>query len=201
MLRSLGIATVLTFFPASALGDPPPLISKVEQVRDDQGSRFCFNAEFTTISISGVAVNSLGASFGFFHAPVNWFGAGFTVRQGFSSASLTALFSELDMQLQFALTGSLRRRREILRLDGHPTVQLSEGGSGGLRAQVFIHQYYFHTGLNAVPFPGFGGGLTYEFPSSGSLHYSLGLRMDAASNGIGTTLFPIHALVGIGLWL
>lgn len=118
------------------------------------------------------------------------FGIGSGIRHVVAAAKETrAVFTQFDVRLAFALTGSLA-------LDAAAFENASRRALGGLRAQVFAGQYYFSG--EVTPYSGLGLGTHYEISASRRINYLVGVRADRISNG-SSVLYPLQLAGGVGL--
>jgi hypothetical protein len=189
------------FFVSVGWADEGPTTGAVERHTEEKTVRLFVGPELSTFSINNSSFVSLGVGATFFYAISPSWGGGFSLRQAFSSQNLSALFSEFDVEAKYALTGSLKLKKEALTVEGRTAFASQEENEGGFRAQFFLHQYFFNAGATVYPAPGAGIGLCYELASSSKDNYTVGIRIDRASTGTGITFYPAQLFLGIGFWL
>jgi hypothetical protein len=153
-------------------------------------------ANTASIHISGPAVGV-----GFLYGASRSIGVVGIARQAFSSQSqFSSMFSELALGLSYAITGSLLREGEEIRLNGKVVVQSRDHSSGGLRITVLANQYFLNASSTVVGLSGLGSSLIWEAPSTAAWSWHIGARADIASNGK-IVIVPIQGFLGISYWL
>jgi hypothetical protein len=184
---------------AIAQNSDPPAIG--ENQIEIKSAKIFIGPEISALAVNGTSFVSAGIDSTFFYALSTDWGMGVSLRQGFATNTFAALFTEIDVQGKWALTGSLRLKKQTVRLGGVPVAVSEDKNEGGLRAQFFVHQYFFNVGNSVYPVPGIGAGVAYEFSSTNDTNYTVGLRLDRASNGAGLTFYPVQVFFGLGFWL
>ncbi len=129
------------------------------------------------------------------------FAAGGAFRQSFQLPdSFSSLFSEIDLHLDFAITGSFVAVNRTTRVNGIDVLTEETSSQGGFRAQLLFNQYFFDSSSSVLSFAGVGLAGLYEFPSTSNYNFSIGCRVDAISSGT-VTLFPIRPFGQLLVWL
>lgn len=167
---------------------------------DYKKMRVLFSTEYVTMKGTSEQLRGLGFTATALYSINSQYAMGFSLSQAFISTSLTAFYTQLDAQVKYALTGNLMIRNSSVALNQTKVIESETANTGGLRAHVFAHQYFMNASVAALPFPGMGLGLSYDFPSTDWMNYYIGVRVDRASNDKVTT-YPIQAFFGVGLWL
>lgn len=117
--------------------------------------------------------------------------------QVFSSDDLQSLiFTETEVQLIYAVSSTLIRRKKKLSVSEYPVYSAEEYLHGGLRVAIQANQVFFSTSSSAVPFSGPGLESAYEWATKSNLALYVGGRIDFLRNS-GTQITPIGIFSGI----
>lgn len=93
----------------------------------------------------------------------------------------STLYTALNFDFTWALTGSLKQVTTKHSLDGWEYMTFSQYNPGGFRARFSLEQYYFNTKKGSIPLSGFGIEGSYEFASSTDLSIEIGAGVDRIS--------------------
>lgn len=178
---------------------PEPEPSPLKIKNEEKKSKVAFDLFFETMSMSGESFPGSGIQGSYFTAVTDKIGFGFLLSQAFLSLE-SAFFTQLGLEGRWALTGSLIKKGTSLSSGDHSILESRNDNTGGLRLHFFIHQYFINVIKNSVPYPGVGGALSYEIPTSGPLYFRTGGRADWASNN-SLSFIAVQIFAGVGLWL
>ena len=111
--------------------------------------------------------------------------AGIAFSQAVSLSSPSLLFSALELNLSYAITGSFRKRKSSYRVEGYDVAQIDEQFPGGWRAQAYFNQLFLNGSTGVVSFNGPGIGATYEWPTFEERSLGVNARGDfLTGNGV-----------------
>ncbi len=162
--------------------------------------RILFGTEYVRMQGTYETLAGLGFTATALYSLSQKYAMGFSLSQAFISSSLTAFYTQMDLQLKYALTGSVMIKNAAVSLNNTKVIESETVNRGGLRLHAFAHQYFINAAVAVLPFPGLGAGISYDFPSTDFYNYYIGVRVDRASNDRQTT-YPMQAFIGVGVWL
>ena len=174
---------------------------RIEEKTQVDRTRFSVAPEYVNVPspIAGkAALNGVGFNAAIQYGLSRSWGLGAGVRQAFTS-SADAMFTEFDLRLTFAITGSLILKKRGATLEGQNVYDFEERNRGGLRAQLVTAEYLFNTSTQVVPYSGIGFSTYYELPSNSSWNIIAGARLDLVSNGK-QSISPVQIFGGVAFW-
>lgn len=186
--------------PSSRPLEAPPA-TQVRESRFLDRLTFLVLPEYMTVAnkLTGKTLSGLGIGLGALYAFSEKWGLALNVRQSFSmSDGFSNLFTAFDLRATYAITGDLMGQKRDVTMEGSSVYEESQVAASGLRAQFCVNEYLFNSSVAAVPFPGFGIALYYEFAASGAGRpgYVIGGRYDRVSNGT-VTIEPKAFFAGL----
>jgi opacity protein-like surface antigen len=152
-----------------------------------------------SIDTAGGNLSGIGMGIGIQYGFSDRWALGGNIKQSFSISSSSAIFTELDAQLTYAVTGSMTRHRHTVTLDGREVFDAEDYGRGGLRLGILAEQYFFTSSVLVIPYSGLGAQMVYEFPSHSTVNWFLGARIDMITNGV-QILNPESLFGGAAIW-
>lgn len=140
--------------------------------------------EFYQLTSGSSTLRGVGGSAGVQYAAADAWAFGTKLEQGFSRRGRwTALYTEIALTTQYALTGSLRRQGESLNAGQHKIFEYTPQSTGGWRVDANFGELFLNLPTNVLSLSGAGFGLSYEIPVQGSIGMSFGAMGVLASNG------------------
>lgn len=137
-----------------------------------------FTVKNDTTQITGTAV-----AVGIYFARDEKFSMGPRFHQSYASdTGWSTLYTALNFDFTYALTGSLLQRTQVTELNGWDVLRYNQYNSGGWRTRLSIDQYYYNLSSGAIPMSGFGIEGSYEFPSNIGFSVELGAGVDRITN-------------------
>lgn len=195
MICGLLLAGVPSF---AAEGAMESHAQRLQTRMEDQRTRFGVTASAVSFSVKGESIRGGGVGLGVRHALSDDLGVTGGFDQAFNAADASPLYSAANLGLIYALTGNLiSRRQETISVGGTEVLSRQERHRGGLRFQLHSDLFFFNSTVSAVAFTGFGAVVSYEFPSSNSRGYDLGLRADSVNGSVADSITPMQLVFGI----
>ena len=194
---NLFILTLL-FFTRPAFGEDqaqPPAEVQVIKSEEITRTRLGVLAGISHFSYGG-SINSIGIGVTFLYALNDRFGLKTSFQQNFNISGFSALSSNLDLRLEYALTGTLISRKDVYAMGGSEVLTNETLHEGGIRLSAQSDLSFFNSKVSVIPFTGFGAGVNYEFPSRSSTSYEMGLRADFLSSSK-VDIAPIQVSLGV----
>jgi hypothetical protein len=176
----------------------PEALEKTEKIHR---FRLFFSGEPGRLSGPGANVNGLGVGLALqYGLGQKWAGV-MAVRQSFGlNSSRTALYTGFDGRIIYALSGSILKSSQSVRIDGVKVLDAAPKFEGGYRIFFAMNQYFVNTSNTAVPTAGPGLGAYYETQSPTDKNWFYGFRYDMTGNGVKDIKF-MHLFFGMALGL
>lgn len=165
--------------------------------------RFWVDISPDVVYIQNVGTVLTGAGIGasFMAALASDLALGAGVHEAFDpSSGFSGLFSELNVELQYAITGSLLPIRRTIKAAGTEIFTEENRDMSGVRLGLLLSQYFFNATPAVPTFTGLGGEVLYQFAGIDSFALSLGVRMDWIFNGK-ISLIPLRPFAKFGFRL
>jgi len=138
--------------------------------------------EKNAVALSGIAF-SLGARY----IMAEKLAGGVNLKQAYSTGlGATALFTDLSVKFQYALTGYLGHLIKKVSVKDWPSIDSVGINPGGFRLGISFHQYLLNTTTASIPFTGAGLEVGYEFVNWNLISNTILIQLDSASNGEST---------------
>jgi hypothetical protein len=202
MRRNISLFLFLVFFcgclnAATNSSSSDLILSAPEKIVSQKRFQVAVSPEFLRLSRDNLNLNAFGMGLDLLFSVAPKFAVGAAVHEAF--VTFSPLFTEIDVNVTYAITGKLRITQEKYKLSSDEVVTRSEFNSGGFRASLLLTQYLFNATSFVLNFSGFGGAFFYEIPSEHNYNFRLGARIDRITND-GTSILPVRIFASVALW-